>query len=212
MIDNGKHESARGGRRCAGGRTALRLMLITLFSLALVSISVAAANREIQTRVMIQSIVSRIAFKHIVGFGVDFPGTIPSCINRSQRDEVYKALAGFLASSDAWPAGRPIPCNPHDGKFETAAERIIFSLPSRHCREIGAEVTRALDDFRGEVLRQSFDATAQERVESIFSAGRHGFPSTSGLTHSRFYEFKVEGCHPRSDGDFDFVVKVKKRL
>src|ERR1043165_5033085 len=86
--------TGRPGRRVIALNFALIAIAISWF--AAVATAFAAADREGQARVLLRSVVSRAAFRQILGLGFDLPVTLRACPDQSSTIVTYDTLKSLI--------------------------------------------------------------------------------------------------------------------
>ena len=206
--------TGRPGRRVIALNFALIAIAISWF--AAVATAFAAADREGQARVLLRSVVSRAAFRQILGLGFDLPVTLRACPDQSSTIVTYDTLKSLirkpsLSYADI-PKIRQSLCYPYREQAQiinSGETRFLFNLPPEHCHAIRSIVARILDDRSGREREKIYNGSAQLKVDRLFIGAREAFPSTDGHPYWLYVSFAVGEC-VSGDGQSILDITMKR--
>jgi len=154
-----------------------------------------------QARGFLRAIVSRAAFKQILGAGFDLPLTLRACPDESSTAIAYDTLRSLLRAQGISyadiPKTRQLLCYPYREQVQVINSddtRLLFSLPAEHCPAIKDLVKRILDDPSGREYGNILNGPLQMKVGQLFTGSREGFPTTSGFRSQQYVSFAVREC------------------
>jgi hypothetical protein len=200
-----------------GGRVvALTIALIVIATSSLAETALAAADREGQARVLLRSVVSRAAFRQILGMGFDLPVTLRACPDQSSTMVTYDTVRSLIQkqsiSYSSIPKMRQSLCYPYHEQAQvinSEETRFLFKLPAEHCPAIKDLVKRVLDDLSGREFETILNRPLQSKVNQLFTGARELFPNTSGLRYWPYVSFTVGECASgHNQSIFDVTMKT----
>lgn len=199
-------------------RCRLRTWLFTAITLAIhLSIPAhhasAAANRELQARVLIRGIVSRVAFYSAIGSAIDLPVRLSPCASSETRNRTYSTIKKAIEGSTVNAATYSTLCHPHVEQVQNLTEkskRLTFSLPSKLCSKIKTAVTNIIADITGDLFHSLLDPQAQNVVQRIFQGRARGYINTSGPLRFEPFVFIVDSCVELND-ESELSIIMQKR-
>lgn len=175
------------------------------------------ANREGQARGLLIAIVSRVATGYTIGKHVDLPLTMWPCKSLEAKNRTYDEVRSVLRGSSPREAYRNPLCHPFKGESQFMGEspradraegQMTFLLPQEHCTKMRATIASILNEVRVDIYNDMLDQKAQSRVYLIFQGHSHGFPNSTGLPSSKYFEFAVQDCR---DGAPEALLTILMR-
>ena len=158
----------------------------------------AGADKELQARLLVRSVVSRVAFLQVVGYAIDLPSRLTECANSESRTASYQFLKMYLSEQSTDAAATSL-CHPHVERvhFRKPSDlELRFAVPSLYCSEIQNRVRELLSDFAGKQFHEMLDRQAQRKIRTLFDRKALAFPNTSSHLLPRAFDLSVGSCLP----------------
>ncbi|TMI99396.1 MAG: hypothetical protein E6G97_22650 [Alphaproteobacteria bacterium] len=182
------------------------------------SVALGQASGQGQAHSRARSVVSRVAFRYIVGSVIDLPLTLRPCPTAEERDAAYDIVRKIIAGERADRAMQKALCHPHFGQslFTNAdAGSLTFDLPSKYCAEIKSSIDTILENRSEKSYTQILDRPKQGEIRRVFDmitlyGGRHIFPNSTDTGHSKYFAFLPQDCVIKGERA-QFVILMHRR-
>jgi hypothetical protein len=178
----------------------------------------AQASGQGQAHSRARSVVSRVAFRYIVGSAIDLPLTLRPCPTAEERDAAYDIVKRIIAGERSDRTMREGLCHPHFGRSQVTNRddgSVTFDLPAKYCDGIKETVERILEDQSTKSYTELVDRPKQALINRVFEiisvyGSHHGFPNTSGTGHSKYFAFLPQDCVTKGERA-QFVILMHRR-